>query len=128
MGAGSDQSKLWRVFTAGENPVQLINGSYWSGDAAESYALCLLPPTFVGSSNPNGTTTIAGNMGAIMLNFQMAGGNTATTPASIWPGLKTFGGPPPVVPPFWSVYVFPFEAASTADFQVRLMGMDLVKP
>jgi hypothetical protein len=126
VGAGSDQSKLWSVFTAGENPVQIIGGSYWSGDAGESYGLLMLAPTSV--PGPNGTATLTGSMGAIALNFQMAGGNTQTTPLAIWPGQKTAGNTPPVVPPFWSLYVYPIDGTSTADFQVRLMGMDLVKP
>lgn len=124
--AGSDQSKLWSVFTAAENPVQLIGGSYWSGDATESYGLVMLPPSV--PAGPNGTATLAGSMGAIAINFQMAGGNTATSPIPMWPGQKTFGGTPPIVPPYWSLYVYPIDAASTADFQVRIMGMDLVKP
>lgn len=126
VGAGSDQSKLWSVFTAGENPVQLIAGSYWSGDATESYGLVMLPPSAV--NGPNGTQTLSGSMGAVAINFQMAGGNTATTPIALWPGQKTFGGTPPIVPPFWTLYVYPIDAASTADFQMRIMGMDLVKP
>ena len=126
VGAGSDQSKLWSVFTAGENPVQIIAGSYWSGDAGESYGLVMLAPSSV--SGPDGTATLAGSMGAVAINFQMAGGNTQTTPLAIWPGQKTAGNTPPIVPPFWSLYVYPIDGTSTADFQVRLMGMDLVKP
>jgi len=126
VGAGSDQSKLWSVFTAGENPVQLMGGSYWSGDAAENYGLVMIGPSAV--SGPNGTATLAGSMGAIAINWQMGGGNTAVQPLAIWPGQKTAGNTPPVVPPFWTVYVYPIAAASTADFQVRIMGMDLVKP
>ena len=124
--AGTDQSKLWSIFTAGENPVQLIGGSYWSGDAGEMYGLVMLPPSV--PDQPNGTATLTGAMGAITLNFQMGGGQTATTPLAVWPGQKTAGNTPPIVPPFWSVYAIPFDATSTADFQVRLMGMDLVKP
>ena len=70
--AGTDQSKLWSIFTAGENPVQLIGGSYWSGDAGEMYGLVMLPPSV--PNLPNGTATLTGAMGAITLNFQMGGG------------------------------------------------------
>ena len=126
MAAGSDQSKLWSVFTAGDNPVQLIAGSYWSGDAGENYGLVMLGPSAV--NGPNGTQTLAGSMGAVALNFQMAGGLTATTPAAVWPGQKTAGNTPPIVPPNWTVWVYPIDGASTADFQVRIMGIDLVKP
>jgi len=123
---GSDNSKLWIAFTAGKNPVQLIAGTYWSGDAAENYGLVMLPPGV--NTSPNGTVTLEGSMGAIMLNFQMAGGSTAASPSAVWPGQKTAGQTPPVVPPFWTVYVVPLTAASAADFQLRLLGMELVKP
>jgi len=63
-----------------------------------------------------------------MIANQLVGGGTATTPYPVWPGQKSFGNVPPTVPPYWSVYVIPLGAASTADFQVRLLGMDLVKP
>ena len=63
-----------------------------------------------------------------MLAFDLVGGATATTPYAIWPAQKTYGNKPPFVPPFWSLYAYPIAATTTADFQIRLMGMDLVKP
>ena len=86
MGAGSDQSKLWSVFTAGENPVQLIGGSYWSGDAGEMYGLVMLPPSV--PDQPNGTATLTGAMGAITLNFQMGGGPNRNYSVSSLAGSK----------------------------------------
>jgi len=121
---GSDNSKLWLVFSASENPVQLIAGSYWAGDSGENYGLVMFPPGV--PEGANGTATITGAMGAVTINFQMAGGETAVTPAAVWPGQKTAGASPPVVPPFWSLYVLPVSGASAANFEVRLMGMDLI--
>jgi len=123
---GSDNSKLWEVFTAREHPVQIIAGTYWSGDAGENYGLVMIPPGV--ETGQNGTSTLEGDMGAIMLNSQLIGGYTAASPGPVWPGNKTAGNTPPVVPPFWTVFVLPLDAASAADFQVRLLGMDLVKP
>jgi len=125
---GSDNSKLWVAFVAQENPVQLIAGSFWSGDSGEDYSLVALPPGV--QTGQNGSTTLTGLMGGICYVQQMNGGSTytAVNPAPIWPARKTAGNTPPILPPFWTLYVLPATAASTADFQVRILGVDLVKP
>jgi len=125
---GSDNSKLWVAFVARENPVQLINGSFWSGDSGEDYLLIALAPGV--ETGANGTTTLTGAMGGIMYAAQMNGGSTHTqvNPGIIWPARKTAGNTPPILPPFWTLYVLPGTAASAADFQVRILGVDLVKP
>jgi len=125
---GSDNSKLWVAFQARENPVQLIAGSFWSGDSGEDYGLVALPPGV--ETGQNGTTTLTGTMGGIMYMQQLNGGSThtAVNPGIIWPGRKTAGNTPPVLPPHWTLYIIPVTAASTADFQVRILGVDLVRP
>lgn len=123
---GSDNSKLWVAFVAEEHPVQLIAGTFWSGDSGEDYGLIALPPGV--ETGVNGTKTLTGSMGGIMYAAQLNAGHTVVDPGIIWPARKTAGNTPPVLPPFWTLYVIPLTAASTADFQVRILGADLVKP
>lgn len=123
---GSDNSKLWVAFVAQENPVQLIAGSFWSGDSGEDYGLIAIAPGV--NTKQNGTATLVGSMGGIMYAAQMNAGHTQADPGIIWPARKTAGNTPPVLPPFWTLYCVPLTAASTADFQVRILGVDLVKP
>jgi len=123
---GSDNSKLWVAFKAGPNPVQLINGSFWSGDSGEDYGLIALPPGV--DTKGNGTTTLTGSMGGIMYAAQLNAGNTAVDPGIIWPARKTAGNTPPILPPGWTLYIVPLTAASAADFQTRILGIDLVRP
>ena len=123
---GSDSSKLWLALTAEAYPIQLMAGSYWSGYSGEDYGLVMIPPGV--DLTPNGTVTLNGQMGAVMTHSQLAGQNgTAAFPAPIWPGNKTAGGYPPVLPAGWSLCVVS-PTAATNDFQVRVMGMELVKP
>jgi hypothetical protein len=123
---GSDNSKLWVAFKAGDNFVQLINGSFWSGDSGEEYSLIALAPGV--NTKVNGTATLSGSMGGIMYVAQLNAGHTQVDPGIIWPGRKTGGNTPPILPPHWTLYVLPVTAASTADFQVRILGVDLVTP
>lgn len=123
---GSDNSKLWVAFKAGSNPVQLINGSFWSGDSGEDYGLIALAPGV--DTGVNGTVTLTGAMGGIMYAAQLNAGHTAVDPGIIWPARKTAGNTPPILPPDWTLYIFPMTAASTADFQTRILGIDLVRP
>lgn len=123
---GSDNNKAWPVFQAGENPVQIISGSYRSGDASEFYKLAIAPPDFVA----NGTVTIAGgSQGLTILNKSLSGGlHTATDPGDPFVDvvMKTSSTKSWIIPPWHQVIVWPFSAASTNDFFVSLLGLDLV--
>jgi len=129
---GSDNSKAYGVFTAGEHPVEIIAGTYRSGDANEFYTLAIVPPSF---PSLDGTVTIAGgNQGVIVLNSSLAGGfGTAAAPQSVYGNngnlkINLSGAFKWIIPPYHHVVVFPNTAASSADFPVYLLGMDLVKP
>ena len=129
---GSDNSKAYGVFTAGEHPVEIVAGTYRSGDTNETYVLAIVPPSF---PSLDGTVTIAGgNQGVIALNSFMIGGlGTAANPISVYTSATsttrdpTFIGSNWIIPPYHHVVVFP-TAASSADFPVYLLGMDLIKP
>jgi len=130
---GSDNSKAYGVFTAGEHPCEIVAGTYRSGDANEKYILAIVPPSF---QSLDGTVTIAGgNQGVIVLNHLMIGGlGTAAAPVSVYSGYTASTREPRlitpnnwIIPPYHHVIVFP-TAASSADFPVYLLGMDLIKP
>ena len=126
---GADQNQAYGVFTAGEHPVEIIGGTFRSGDAAEFYCLAIVPPSF---PSLDGNVTIAGgNQGVIVLNQSLLGGTfTATEPGSVYTSnLKELYSPSNwIIPPYHHVVVWPKTANSAADFVVYLLGMDLVKP
>lgn len=126
---GSDNSKAWGVFTAGEHPVHIIAGTYRSGDLNESYCLAIVPPSF---PSLDGNTTIAGGLqGVIVLHQSLVGGTfTATNPGNVYVEVPTKSSINNnwIIPPYHHVVVFPISGTSSADFPVYLMGMDLVKP
>jgi len=123
---GSDNAKAWPVFQAGENPVEIVGGTYRSGDASEYYGLAIVPPDFLA----NGTVTIdGGNQGVIILMSNLVGDvHTDEVPGDVYfntPG-KAYRGQNYIIPPFHQVVCWPNTAASTADFFVSLLGLDLI--
>ena len=123
---GSDQGVSHHVFTAGENPVKIVAGTYRSGDANETYCLAIVPPGFV-----PGTVIAGGNQGVMVLNGQLIGGLfTAVFPGNVFQDIttKSQAGKDWIIPPYWQVIVWPNTAVSAADLRVYLLGMDLVKP
>ena len=126
---GSDNSKAWGVFTAGEHPVEIIAGTYRSGDANEEYCLAIVPPSF---PSLDGNTTIAGGtQGVIVLNGQLLGGLfTAIKPGNVYQDITTKSqtGSRWIIPPYHHVVVFPTGATSSSDLPVYLLGMDLIEP
>ena len=126
---GADQNQAYGVFTAGENPVEIIGGTFRSGDAGEFYCLAIVPPSF--PSLDGNVTITGGNQGVIVLNQSLIGGVfTAGAPGSIYADTanKTYYPSNWIIPPYHHVVVWPITANSAADFPVYLLGMDLVKP
>lgn len=122
---GADQYKAYGVFTAAENPVEIVAGQYRSGDLNDDYTVAIVPPDF---PNLSGQTTIdGGNQGVVALFTVKGGKQTATIPGPFYTGLTNSSGARYIIPPFHHVVVW-CEAASTADFKVYFLGMDLVKP
>lgn len=126
---GADQNQAYGVFTAGEHPVEIISGTFRSGDAGEFYCLAIVPPSF---PSLDGNTTIAGgNQGVIVLNQSLIGAVfTAGAPGSVYADTanKTYFPFKWIIPPYHHVVVWPVTSNSAADFPVYLLGMDLVKP
>ena len=126
---GADQNQAYGVFTAGENPVEIIAGTYRSGDAGEPYCLAIVPPSF---PSLDGNVTIAGgNQGVIVLSQTLMGGVfTANAPGDVYAdiSLKAYIPRNWIIPPYHHVVVWPTTANSAADFPVYLLGMDLIKP
>jgi len=122
---GSDQQVAWGVFTAGENPCEIIAGQYRSGDLNEDYTVAIVPPDF---PTLDGTTLITGGNQGVMALFTVKGGKqTSTIPGIFYSGLTNNAQGKFIIPPYHNVVVW-CETASAADFKVYFMGMDLVKP
>jgi len=122
---GVDQHKAYGIFTAAENPVEIVGGQYRSGDLNEDYTIAIVPPDF---PNLSGQTTIAGgNQGVVALFTVKGGKQTATIPGPMYSGLTNNAQGKFIIPPFHHVVVW-CETASAADFKVYFLGMDLVKP
>lgn len=121
---GSDNNKLWECFTAGDKPVLIMAGHYWSGDASEYYSLIQVPPGFalngtLGMADINGaieffTGNIEGAVGTIA-NPESLFGHYTRTPVGAW-----F-----ILPAHYSIAVQPITAASSADFGVRIAGFEI---
>ena len=122
---GSDNNKLWRVFTAGSKPVLIMTGSFWSGDASEYYELIQVPP----GHNLNGTLGVDDIKGAITIfagNLEGAVGTLASPEPLFGHYTRTpLGTAGFVLPPEYSIAVQPTSAASAADFGIRIGGFEL---
>ena len=123
--SGSDQYIMSTVFVAGEKPVIITAGSYWSGDASETYRLSIIPPSgsVVWAENTYDMTDFNG---ALAFGGQY-GGNKGTIldPSSIFwssDSAQTFGW---IVPPYWRVVVYNTTGASSTDFGMRLGGFEI---
>lgn len=120
---GSDNNKLWEVFTAGEKGVMIMTGSYWSGDGSEYYELVMCPPNStlngtLGVNDIKGTLTIFGG------NIEGGVGTQAEPEALFGHYTRTSPGAWFYLPPHYSIAVQPVTAASAADFGVRLAGFE----
>jgi hypothetical protein len=124
--AGTDQNILSIIFTAGENPVEILSGRYQNGDASESYALAIVPPNTVSDGD-----TIDANTGYTVFNKALIGGTyTALVPGDIYEGVeaRVFIGRNIVIPPWYSLIAWPITANTTNGLEIWVQGIDLVKP
>jgi len=125
---GADQYILWSCFAANDKPVLLTQGSFWSGDAAEQYALALIPPSS-GVTFRNDAYTLADFNGAIAIgSLTFRGGvGTVAQPYNIMANSTspeaTYNW---LIPPYWRVVVQSVTAGgSSADFGVILGGFEI---
>jgi hypothetical protein len=122
---GSDAAYAWGVFTAAENPVEIVAGTYRSGDSGEFYTLAIVPPDF---PSLDGNTLIAGgDQGVMALGDVRGGGETIVNPGALYDSSQMAITQRIIVPPFHHVVTF-CSTPSAADFRVYFLGMDLVKP
>jgi len=121
---GSDNNKLWSVFTAQDKPVLIMAGCYWSGDTSEYYGFAQIPPGFA----LDGTLGMADIPGAIVFfsgNIEGAVGTIASPESLFGHYTRTPVGSWFILPPHYSIAVQPVTAASAADFGVRIGGFEI---
>jgi len=118
--AGTGAEVLFRVFTAGEKPVWLMNAHYYGGDISEGMQLFVIPPNaFVGGLKPSD------QKGAIAITNAgvMSGGKgTIEAPSTIL-GAETGLNAIQVIPPFASI-ACSLNASNTAAMTVTLGGFE----
>lgn len=125
---GSDNNKLWEVFTAEDKPVMVTQAQFWSGDASEYYQLVQVPPGFA----LNGTLGMADINGSIAMTpagWMVGALGTVAEPRTLQADDPGRGGIQGfaffILPPNYSIAVQPVTAASAADFGVRVGGFEL---
>lgn len=125
--AGSDQSKLWRVLTAGEHPMLITAAQFYGGDASEYYTIVQVPP---GAGNLDGTLTMSDIPGAIVVTYGNIEGAAATedSPQSIFNSFQRQTTTGLYLPPFYALAVMPVTAASAAAFVVSVGGFEIASP
>jgi hypothetical protein len=123
--AGSDAQVLFRVFTAGEKPVQIEFVQYYGGDAGEFAQLILIPPNVLATglkpSDTSGTIAIC-SMGYLQGAFAVEDG-----PAALGSDNGGRGNPrftPFVIPPFSSIAIMQ-NTANTAVWSCTIGGFEL---
>lgn len=122
--AGSDNQKLWRVFTAGSNPVLITAAQFYGGDASEYYTLVQVPPS---GGNLDGTLTMSDVPGAIVVTYGNIEGAAASedSPQSLFNSFQRQTTVGLYLPPYYALAVMPVTAASTAAFVVTVGGFEL---
>lgn len=134
--AGSDTAQCFGVFTAGSKHVVVTGGSYYGGDANEAYTIALVPPAF-DLTGATGAGDNSDDNGMIILNPNLDGGvHNGARAGSIYLNLggstgilATVAAPEFwIVPPWWSIVVYPNTATNTTAVTIKIMGYELVKP
>ena len=120
----SDNAKLFRVFTAGDKPVQIEFVQYHGGDAGEFAQLILIPPNVLalGLTPADTSGTIA-----ICSAQYFAGGATPELPSSLGSDNGGRGNPrftPFTIPPFSAIAIMQ-GTANTAEWFCTIGGYDL---
>jgi len=116
----------YTVFTAGENPVEIVAGSVYGGQNEKVYQVGIVPPAFVTGS------FVTGNTGYHALT-QFVNVNTATYGIESFPvealrAERLFSNNSKwIIPPFHQIIVLSAEVTSGA-ITFNFLGMDLIKP
>jgi len=123
--AGSDSDSLWYVFTAGDKPVYICNGSHWGGDSSEWISIYMIPPS-VQVGGANDPSNVGGDeKNAINVFDQIKNtANTATNKRSMFNYYGGYGGNI-ILPPNHSLAIASTTANSVA-WKVVLQGYELV--
>jgi len=122
--AGSDAEVLFRVFTAGKQPVRIEFIQYYGGDAGEFAQLILIPPNVLASGlKPSDTSgTIA-----ICSASYFVGAATQNAPASLGSDNGGRGNPrftPFIIPAFSSIAIMQ-GTANTAAWSCTIGGFQI---
>ncbi len=138
--AGTDTAQAYRVFTAGEHPIQIIGGSYFGGDGGEAMSLYLASPDFVSDGSIDVGTDGQVN-GLVCLTNSLVGGTyNGQRRGSVYMGGNRFDSSVPkngqgtimpeywIVPPYYQIVVATNTAVNTTAVSVVLLGMELIKP
>jgi hypothetical protein len=125
--AGADNNKLWRVLTAGENPMLITAAQFYGGDASEYYTIVQVPP---GAGNLDGTEVMSDLPGAIVVQAgNIEGGAwTEDSPQSLLNSFQRQTTQGWILPAFYTLAVMPVTAASTAAFVVTMGGFEYASP
>ena len=124
---GSDNNKLWSVFTARDKPILVTVLQYWSGDASEFYQLVQCPPGFA-LDGTLGCADIVGSIALMSPAFMEGATGTVAEPYTLQAadaGRSGFVAMSFILPPDYSIAVQPVTAASAADFGVRIGGFEI---
>ena len=127
---GSDNNKLWSVFTARDKPVLITVLQFWSGDASEYYQLVQCPPGFA-LDGTLGMADINGSIALTPAGWIVGALGTVAEPRTLQPDDPGRGGIVAwnaIIPPDYSIAVQPVTAASAADFGVRVGGFEIDAP
>lgn len=137
--ASTDTAQAYRVFTAGENPVQIVGGSYFGGDGGEAMSLYLAPPDFISDGSVdvgtdgqiNGLVTLTNSLVGGTYNGARRGNVYQTNnrfDSSVPKGYSTSTPNFWIIPPYYQVVCATNTANNSTQVTVVLIGMDLIKP
>lgn len=127
VGAGADNEKLWRVFQAEDKPILITALSWYGGDASEYYHFAQVPPGTSLEGSPDGTQLLSDCEGAITVMTGNIEGNIGTQdePYSFYGNWQRSAGPYVILPPYYTLVVYPAGAASAAAFTVWIGGFEI---
>jgi hypothetical protein len=125
--AGSDNNVVYRVFQAENRPMLITALSYYGGDSSEYYQFAQVPPGSALDGAPDGTLTMTDLGGAIPLGIGNIEGATGTqdAPFTFFGNWQRSSGAYWILPPFYTLVVYPVTAASTAALTVWIGGFEL---
>lgn len=116
----------YTVFTAGENPVEIVAGSYYGGQNEKVYQIGIVPPSFTTATFIDGNTGYHSLSNFVNVNTGTYGIETYPNPALTTERLFS-SSTPFIIPPHHQIIVLSSEATSGA-LTFNFLGMDLIKP